>query len=187
MRDVEPLSQEFFDNLKEKPVKVQAYNPKSAIIADEYIALLKNLLSSYSNIQFLHRGSTALEIAGKGDVEIGICPEEKDWESIFDILHKRFGEPHLKEPDFILFNDRKDAFEIELAMMKGFVAVREKALLTYLKGHKALCKQYEDLKYKYAYSKKQYAIEKEKFLREVVKQIQITTDSSSDNARQMRQ
>ena len=157
----------YFEKFSDKPVYIKPYDPKSKQIAVEYIALLKNLLKEF-DVKILHRGSTAFGIAGKGDVEIGIFPSKEDWKLVVSKLRERFGELGNIEDEYARFNDEKGGFEIEIILQKGETAKIDIALTNYLHGSPELLKTYEEIKKKYSYSKREYQIQKDKFLRSVI-------------------
>ena len=170
MKNLPPMPDSYFEKFSTNPVSVKPFNPKSKLIAKEYIVLLRNFLKGY-RVEILHRGSTAFGISGKGDVEIGIYPSETDWQSVIETLKNYFGELGNIEDDYARFNDRKDGFEIEVILQKGDAAIVDMALTKYLMSHPEILNEYEGVKKKYAYSKREYQIQKDKFLRKVVETI----------------
>jgi hypothetical protein len=170
MKDLPLLPDGYFDKFSTKPVKVKPFNPKSKIIAEKYIDLLKELLKEH-NFKILHRGSTAYEISGKGDIEIGIYPSERDWNDVIVTLETKFGAAGNIEDDYVRFNTSSSGFDIEIILFRGMGAQIDVAKNQYLLEHKDILKKYEGLKKKYSYSKREYQHQKYKFLRKVVESI----------------
>ena len=165
-----PMPDSYFEKFSTNPVSVKPFDPKSKLIAKEYIVLLRNFLKGY-RVEILHRGSTAFGISGKGDVEIGIYPSETDWQSVIETLKNYFGELGNIEDDYARFNTEEDGYEIEIILQKGEAAKVDVALTNYFMIHPELLNEYEGVKKKYAYSKREYQIQKDKFLRKVVETI----------------
>jgi len=170
MRGLPKLPDSYFDRFKGKSVKIYPFDPKTRKIAADYMQKLEELLADFQ-IEFLHRGSTAFGIAGKRDIEIGVYPSNKDWGSVLEKLRGHYGKVNNLEKNYARFNDAVDDFEIEVIMMRGRDAEVDKKLTNYLPNNPKLLKEYEKLKYKHAYSKKEYMIQKDKFLRKVVEMI----------------
>lgn len=170
MRGLPRLPDSYFDKFKGKPVKLYPFDPKSRKIAVDYIEKLTRLLGDFK-AEFLHRGSTAFGIAGKKDIEIGVYPSDKDWDNVLEKLKSHYGKVGNLEKNYARFNDLVDDFEIEVILMRGCEAEVDRKLTNYLMNHPKLLEEYEKLKYKYAYSKKEYMIQKDRFLREVVETI----------------
>ena len=171
MRGFTKLPDNYFDKFKDKPVKIVPFNSKSRIIANKYISKIKDVLSDV-DVEILHRGSTAFGIAGKGDIEIGIYPSSNDWDKVINKLKKHFGKVNNLEDNYARFNDIFVGFEIEVILMKGFDAKVDKKLTKYLINSPKILEEYEKLKYKYSSSKKEYMIQKNKFLESIVKKLQ---------------
>lgn len=170
MRGLPKLPDSYFDKFKDKPVKIYPFDSKTKKIAADYIKKLERLLGGFK-VEFLHRGSTAFGIAGKRDIEIGVYPSDKDWGSVLEKLKSHYGKVDNLEMNYARFNDSVDDFEIEVILMRGREAKIDKKLTNYLLNHPKLLKKYEKLKYKYAYSKKEYMIQKNRFLKKVIEMI----------------
>lgn len=132
MRGFKKLPKSYFDKYSGKPVKIIEFNPQSTIVANKYIEELRILLKEF-NVDIVHRGSTAFGIAGKGEIEVGIYPEKKDWDSIINKLKLHFGEIGNLEENYARFNHIFNNFEIEIILMKGHNVILDKKLTEYLK------------------------------------------------------
>ncbi|OGM09520.1 hypothetical protein A2Z67_01595 [Candidatus Woesebacteria bacterium RBG_13_36_22] len=161
---------EHFLRYNEKPVKIKPFSKKQEIIAKKYIARVGEILKDF-DLKIMIRGSTAFKISGKGDVEIGIYPNESDWKFVTELLRKNFGEPGNVEKDYARFNDCCDDIEIEIIILKGKEARQDILLHEYLIKHPKLLKEYERIKKKYAFSKREYQIQKNRFLSRVMEKI----------------
>lgn len=170
MRSLSDTPISYFNKFKDKPVHIKPFDPSLVIIAQKYIKKLKKILFAF-NPQIVHRGSTAFGIAGKNEIELGVYPKPKDWQKIIDFPTEYFGQVNNIEKNYARFNDIYNDTEIEIILMKGYDATVDKKLFSYLVSHPDLLKKYEKLKYKYCYSKKDYMIQKDKFFRNVIKDI----------------
>jgi hypothetical protein len=55
------------------------------------------------DVKVLVRGPTAFEIAGKGDIEIGVYVNDYDWNKVLDRLKKKYGDPYNIDGDYAKF------------------------------------------------------------------------------------
>lgn len=170
MRNLAQTPISYFDKFKDKPVHIKPIDPSLVIISQDYRKKLKKILSDF-NPEIVHRGSTAFGIAGKNEIELGVYPKQKDWQKIINLLTDHYGKVNNLEKNYARFNDIYNGIEIEIILMKGYEATLDKKLFSYLVSHPVLLNKYEKLKYKYCYSKKDYMIQKDKFFRNVIKNI----------------
>lgn len=170
MRGFTKLPKDYSDKYTDKPVRIIPFNPKSKQVANEYIKKIRSLLLKYK-VNFLLRGSTAYEIAGKGEIEIGVYPKEKEWKEVLGTLKSHFGTIDNLEENYARFNNKLGGFEIEVILLKGHDAVIDKKLTEYLKNSPELLQEYEKIKRKYSYSKREYMIHKNDFLEGIVKKL----------------
>jgi len=170
MKNFPESDKSYFEKFRTTPVKIRPFNPRSKVIANALIAKLQKLFNK-QKVEIIHRGSTAFGIAGKGDIELGVYPTTKDWDSVRILLEKEFGFAGHAEKDYLRFNTKVDDFEIEIIMMTGEVEKIDKALTNYLIARPHLLEEYEKLKYTYAFSKREYQREKDQFLRRVIEEI----------------
>ena len=112
MRGLPKFPQEYFSKFKDKKVVLVPFDPKAKSLAQQYIKILRSLLTDF-DLEILHRGSTAMGIAGKGEIEIGVYPREEDWEKVIKILAGRYGKIENLETDYARFNDMYQGTEIE--------------------------------------------------------------------------
>ncbi|PIZ43238.1 hypothetical protein COY33_01875 [candidate division WWE3 bacterium CG_4_10_14_0_2_um_filter_42_7] len=164
------FKKEYFEKFSTKQVLIKPYDPKSKVIAQEYVNKLKSLLEGF-DFEIAHRGSTAFGISGKGDIEIGVYPAENCWYQLLEKLINHYKSVGCLENNYARFNDVYDNFEIEVILMKGHEAIVDKKIARYLKEHPPLLKKYEKLKVESSFSKRNYQIQKDLFFRKNAKQI----------------
>lgn len=160
----------YFQKFNTKPVIIKPYDPMSKVVAEKYIKKLDNLFEGF-NVEIIHRGSTAFKISGKGDVEIGVYPTEQLWHQVLEKLINQYSRIGVIEKNYARFNDEIYGFEIEIIVLKGYEATVDKKLTNYLMTNQEILKKYEQLKIKYAFSKREYQNQKDKFFREIVSMI----------------
>jgi hypothetical protein len=161
---------EYFNKFDTTPVSIRPFNPRSKVIADEYLDKLRYLFEGL-NTELAHRGSTAFGIAGKGDIELGVYPSTQVWGEVLERLKVFYGLPGNVEENYVRFNDTIDGYEIEIIVLREHEAEVDKRLTKYLMENTDLLKEYEDVKMRFAFSKKEYQKAKDRFLRTVVEMI----------------
>lgn len=171
MRGWDKFDTNYFLKYKEKPVKLKPYDPQQEEVAQRYLEKIESLTHGV-DIKLIVRGSTAFKILGKGDVEVGVYPLEKDWKKVACILKKTYGDPDNVEPNYMRFNqESSEGYEVEIILLKGHEAKVDIKLTEYLKEHPELLRKYEEVKKKSAFSKREYQIQKNEFLTSVIHQI----------------
>ena len=170
MKGLPEFNKEYFTRFSEKPVKIIPFNTKTKEKAHKYKRFLEDLLYKW-NVNIKVHGSTELEIAGKGEIEIAIYPSSKDWFDILVFLINHYKMVGNLRKDYARFNDSFENEEIEVIVTKGKSAKVNRKLQNYLKSNAELLSDYEKLKYNFAYSKREYYIQKDKFFRKIIEQI----------------
>lgn len=170
MKGLPKFKEEYFTRFAEKPVKIIPFNPKTKEKALKYKKDLYELLKEWQ-VEIEIHGSTELEIAGKGEIEIAVYPKKGDWFDILIFLINHFKMIGNLRKDYARFNTIFENEEIEIIVTKGKSAEVNRKLQQYLKENKSILKEYENLKYKHAHSKREYYIQKDKFFRKVIEQI----------------
>lgn len=170
MKGLNKFPDEYFLKYSEKPVRLKPYDSKQQVIADYYLAKLKEIFKG-QDVKLLVRGSTAFKIMGKGEVEVGVYPKAEDWQKTKILLTKAFGEPENIEEGYIRFNDKHDDVEVEIIVLIGHEADVDVKLHKYLINHPETLKEYEEVKKKNCFSKREYQRQKNKFLSEVIERI----------------
>jgi hypothetical protein len=172
MKALNKFPPEYFLKYKEKPVKIKPFNPKAKVIAED---LIKDLFDLGVNASLI--GSTAYGISGQGDVEVAVYPEKSQWKKILTTLEEKYGKPLQKENDFVQFGVKDNEFDLCVNVLKGYEAKVINKLTEYMLSRPDLILEYEKLKVKYSYSRREYQIQKNKFLTEVT--INIPEEKSS--------
>ena len=167
---MKPLPADDYSRYKTTPVTHESWNSRTKLVARDVIKQLGKILEPL-DVDIRHMGSTALEIAGKNEIEVYIFPASGDWETVFHRLRETYGDPGYTDQDFIRFDGQAGGFELEIIQLRGYVAKVNKALYQYLADHPQLCQEYEALKKRYSFSKREYQIHKEQFFDRVVQQI----------------
>lgn len=167
---MKPPPSEGYDHYKTNPVPHEPWNPYTKTIASKMMAELRNRLEGLE-FEIIHMGSTALELAGKNEVEMYIYPAPQAWDEALRILTSAYGEPGYTSPEFIRFNSDLEGFEIEIMQMRGYVGKLNKAVYRYLSEHPDLCAEYVEVKRKYCFSKWEYQRHKDQFFKKLVRQI----------------
>jgi len=169
MKQLPKFPDKYWLKFSDDPVKIIPFNTNSKKIARKYIEQLKKLTSSLSISAIYHRGSTALGISGKGDIEIGLIPKKNCWFETIILLTNHYKGIGNLDNDYCRFNDIFDGFDIEIILMRGYSAFLDKKIIKYLLANPELLKEYESVKKKYSFSKKEYNRHKDKFFRKVTK------------------
>jgi hypothetical protein len=158
--------EEYFERFDTKPVDIKPFNPKARDVAEEYIQNLREIIQIKD---ILLRGSTAFEIWGKGDIEIGIYPNDKQWFEILKSLINHYKGIGNLEKDYARFNEKYQGFEIEIILMRGVDARIDKKQLEFMKNNRDIAKEYESIKREFAYSRREYERKKKEFLCKVAR------------------
>ena len=166
----ELLQEEYFKKFSPKPVTLKPFDPQSKIVAENLARNIKELLEGI-DCGILHIGSTAYEIAGKGEIEVLITPRESDWLKVLDKLTKQFGGTDNQEKDYAKINTQFDNFDCEIIVEKGYQALLDAAKCRYLINHPQLLKEYEELKKEYSDNKQDYEKRKDEFMVRVARMI----------------
>jgi hypothetical protein len=165
------LPKNYFKKIQEKPVKIKPYNKKFEYIVRDYLKKLNNVLKP-TGARAVPIGATALKISGKGDIDFGVYISEKIWDKVLKVLINYFkGISTLNSKGFAKFVAHYKGYEVEVVVRMGESAIRDKKLLEYFKKHPELTREYEQMKNKYSFSAREYAIQKNKFLRKVISMI----------------
>ena len=117
------------------------------------------------------RGSTALGLPGKGELDITVLAADADeFRRIREKLLAVFGAAGSDEPEFVRFDDVLEGREIELMIkLAGSEGERlEQGVLARLRCDPQARQRYVELKQRYAYSKREYYRQKEHFFNELL-------------------
>ncbi len=162
---MDPLNE--YIRFSEEPVKIKPFDTAVRRFAEQYLMKLNKLFPG-RNIKIQLRGSTAYGISGKGDIEYGLYPSAADWDETLQMLKSHFGDPENLEPDYVRFNSLETDQEIEIIVMRGRQAEIDQRLQSYLLSHRTVLKEYEQIKAKFAFSKREYQKQKDIFFEKVI-------------------
>src|SRR6188508_3396538 len=118
MKQLSKYNEEYFNRFSTDPVKVIPFDPKVKKLAQEYMHIMDQVLSKWK-IKSELIGSTALEIAGKGEIEIGLYLEDKNWDEVKTFLSKHLGGIGSDGSEYARFNDSHRGAEVEIILTKG--------------------------------------------------------------------
>lgn len=164
------FTKEYFEQFRTTPLKLSPFDPNAKKIANRYIEEIQNLLFETKCTVRL-RGSTAFEILGKGDIDIAVYSSEKEYSLIKKIITREFVKPVAEGIDFTAYEFAEDAYKIEISLMKGIEARVDEKLTDFMLNNRHYIKEYEKLKKKYCFSKREYLIQRNMFFSKVVKLI----------------
>jgi GrpB-like predicted nucleotidyltransferase (UPF0157 family) len=167
MKGLPDRPKEYFDKFSTNPVPIKPFDPRSREIAENCLEQLKTLLAGLK-VELLHRGSTRFGIAGKGDVELGVYPSNEDWSRVLMRLESRYGQAGNVEENYVRFNSMLAGCDVEIIVLMGYRAEVDQKLTGYLLQHPELLKEYERLKSRCAFSRREYQIQKDRFFRRII-------------------
>jgi GrpB-like predicted nucleotidyltransferase (UPF0157 family) len=158
-----------FLRFKETPVKCEPFDPRALELYEIYRARVRDWLGPDAYIEL--RGSTALGLPGKGELDISvIAADVAEFRRIREKLLAVFGTAGSDEPEFVRFDDALEGREIELMIkLAGSEGERlEQGVLERLRSDPRARERYVELKQRYAYSKREYYRQKERFFGELL-------------------
>jgi len=166
-----PLPKSYFKKFSEQPVKIKPYDKKYEKIVKDALRDLNKELTKIK-VKAMPIGATALKISGKGDLDFGVYISEEKWDDTLKVLINYFKSiKTLNSKGFAKFSKFYGGCELEVVVRRGKSASRDKKLISYLKSHPKTLKEYEDLKNKFSFSEREYAIQKNNFLRSIIAKI----------------
>ena len=160
----------YFEQFGDKPVDLKPFDPKSLQTANEYLHHLNEFLNSW-DIKAELFGSTPLRITGKGEFEYAVYLKSKNWYTVITALARRYKNVWTIQSDIVVLTDEYRGHSIEIIALRGHRATINKAIMDTLGADPAVLKQYEELKFKYAYARNEYYYQKTKFFCELLKQL----------------
>lgn len=170
MKGLPKFTKYYFERFSTKPVLIKPFDLRALVAAEEYKKRLDEILRPFG-LQAFHRGSTYFGIAGKGEIEFGVYPKKADWYKVLSAVINYYKGIGNLEKDYARFNDTSNGFEVEVILLTGHSAAVDQKLNEFLKSKPGLLKEYEEVKRKSAFSKRQYMVQKDNFLREIIRRI----------------
>lgn len=171
MKPLTNINDQYFEQFPEKPVAVEAFDPKLKIIAKQYLEEILNPLIENLSLKGNHVGSTALGIAGRREIELAIYTPNETWNKLLVRLINHYKSIGNLDTEYARFDDKFEGEKIEVICLKGYSAKVNLKVFNFLKGHEEIKKQYENLKLKFSFSKKAYKIQQNKFFEKIIKEI----------------
>ena len=170
MKDVKRFERKYFDSFRDTPLKLVPFLPIQKEIARMWVEKIENHMKGI-DVKVCHRGSTLFEICGKGDIDVAVYTSTIDYEISKKRLILLFGSPRVEDRRFSVFYLIDQDYEVEISLMKGYEAKVDQGLTKELMSRPDLVKKYEQLKVKYAYSKREYLYQRSKFFKIILKSI----------------
>lgn len=170
MKGIPKFPKKYFEQYRITPLKLKPYSSKQKEIGDKFVNKIIEIIND-PKTEITLRGSTLYKILGKGDIDIGIYATPKGWKIALNKLLLFYGKARVIEKTFAAFYIEKDGFEIEISLMKGHQTEVDKALTNHFLTNSASLVEYENLKRKYSYSKREYLIQRDKFFRKIIDSI----------------
>lgn len=152
------------------PVTIKPFDEKIRKLAYGYKLKLDKQLAPY-RLKATLRGSISLGIEGKGEVDLCIFVPHNKWLTILKYFINYYRRIETLEKEYARFIDFYQDIEIEIALLQGERTKIEKRLSKYLKNDPKKVKDYIRIKRKYAYSKRTYLIQKDKFFKSIIKKL----------------
>jgi len=150
-------------------VRVAPYDPKVKIV---FKKIKTELVGVLGQVPISHKGSTALKIAGQGEIDLYVPVAKKDFNLYLDKLKKFLGEPNsiydLRRARFLKY---LDGIKIEIFVINRNSPDWKNSLQfeNYLKSHLEALRAYEKLKIDHAgQSTQKYYTKKIEFINEIL-------------------
>lgn len=170
MKGIKRYNKKFFDAIPEEPISIKHFDPETKKVAQKYREKLNKLLFRFG-LKAEVKGSTSLEIEGVGDVDFRIAVPKKLWFEVLKYFINYYRRVEALDEEWARFFDLVDDTEIEIAFLRGHIARVDKKLSKYLKSHPEIWKGYVEIKRKYAYSRREYMRQKNKFFKSILSSI----------------
>jgi GrpB-like predicted nucleotidyltransferase (UPF0157 family) len=161
------LDDDSFARMSTKPVHLKPFDPQAKAIALDLMAVLDDQVAAWGVRSVLH-GSTALEIEGKGEIEVALYLDDSNWEAVKAHLYGLYGKPWSEEENFVNINAQHQGVDVEIILLRGYDAVVNRALMDYLHAHAEARAEYVALKRAYAFSRRTYYQQKNHFFKRII-------------------
>jgi GrpB-like predicted nucleotidyltransferase (UPF0157 family) len=165
-----PLDDSYFERFSTKPVTLKPFDPQTKEAALALMAILDQQVAAWGIRSVLH-GSTALELEGKGEIEVVLYLDDETWEPIKSHLFAIYGQPYSQEENFVNINTEYRSIEVEIILVRGHDAEVNRALMDYLHRHPDACAEYVRIKRRYASSRREYYRQKHLFFCGIIEQL----------------
>lgn len=165
-----PLDDSYFEKFSTKPVTLKPFDRRTKEAALALMAILDGQVAAWGIRSVLH-GSTALELEGKGEIEVVLYLDDENWEPVKSHLVEIYGHPYSEEENFVNINTEYRSIEVEIILLRGHDAEVNRALMDYLHTHPDACADYVVLKRRYASSRREYYRQKHRFFCGIIEQM----------------
>jgi hypothetical protein len=168
MRDTRKFTREYFEKFRTTPIKLIPFSPTQKRIAEKWVIHLREVLKGIP-VTVAHRGSTLLEITGKGDIDIAVYTDMTTFRTVFNKIAHFFGDPKATDENFAAFYTLDRGYEVEISLMKGREAKVDQALTKTLVSNPKFIREYQEIKVRYCFSKREYLFQRSKFFKRILK------------------
>ena len=165
-----PLDDSYFEKFSTRPVTLKPFDPRTKEAALALMAILDRQVAAWGIRSVLH-GSTALELEGKGEIEVVLYLDDENWEPVKVHLVEIYGHPYSEEENFVNINTEYRSIEVEIILVRGHDAEVNRALMDYLHTHPEACADYVVLKRRYASSRREYYRQKHRFFCGIIERL----------------
>jgi GrpB-like predicted nucleotidyltransferase (UPF0157 family) len=165
-----PLDDTYFAKFSTKPVDLKPFDPRTKEAALALMAILNAQVAAWGIRSVLH-GSTALELEGKGEIEVVLYLNDENWVPVKAHLIEMYGPPHSEEENFVNINTVYNGIDVEIILVRGHDAEVNRAIMDYLHTHLDACADYVALKRRYASSRREYYRQKHLFFCQIIEQL----------------
>jgi hypothetical protein len=161
----------YFELIDEDPVTLYPFDQVLLDQSNEYLTEINAIIESCGVAAVAH-GSLPLGLGGKNEWEYAIYLDIKKWASVRAYLVEKFGEQNYEETEMILFKWKlEDGRKVELVLMCGDMAIKNKAITEYWKNNKKAREEYEALKYEHTHSKRAYYWWKANYIADILERL----------------
>lgn len=161
----------YFELIDEDPVTLYPFDQELLDQSNAYLEQINYDLESIGVAAEPH-GSLPLKLAGKNEWEYAIYLDSEQWDAVRTFLQEKYGEPKYEEEEMILFKWKlKDGRKVELVMMRGDMAIKNKAIAEYWRNNKEAREEYERLKYEHTHSKRAYYWWKANYIADILERL----------------
>lgn len=164
------LDESIFEKMSTKPVVLKPFDPRTKAAALALMVILDEQVATWGIRSVLH-GSTALELEGKGEIEVSLYLDDETWEPVKSHLFALYGQPYSQEENFVNINTEYRSIDVEIILLRGHDAEVNRALMDYLHSHPDACAEYVRIKRQYAFSRQEYYRQKHRFFCGIIEQL----------------
>jgi hypothetical protein len=155
------------EQLPEHPVDMEPFDPESKQQALAYLKHLNKVLEPIkAEAEFF--GSVELEVAGKGEWEYAIWLDDENWYGALTTLINHYKSIWFLGEDISVFSFNHEGNDVEVIPMRGEARKRNQAIMHFWRTNLDKLKEYEQLKFDHAYSKREYYWWKHNYIGDII-------------------